>query len=93
LYNKSQLAKSDGDDPQNFVAAIEEEPEEEEKLATDEEEEEIEIPPPVHIDEIPAVIEVKLSAEELAKLEEERKHYEEEEKKDKKNCKRWKKKH
>jgi len=93
LYNKAQLVKIDNaNDPASFIAAIEEEPEEEEEeeemknnehimSGDEEEEEEIEIPPPVQIDEIPAVIEVKLSEEELAKIEAERKRQEEEEKK------------
>jgi len=88
LYNKSQLAKIDGDDPKDFIAAIEEEPEEDEDIKNekeifsgDEEEEDEDIPPPVQIDEIPAVIEIQLSPEELAKIEEERKKQEEEERK------------
>jgi len=90
LYNTAQLAKTDNEDPNNFIAIIEEEePEEEEHdlknekdiLSADEEEEDEDLPPPVQIDEIPAVIEIKLSEEELAKLEAERKQQEEEEKK------------
>ncbi|ETO16826.1 hypothetical protein RFI_20511 [Reticulomyxa filosa] len=83
LYNKAQLTKIDSNEP----TAIEEEPEEDDEekaiLSADEEEEreEIIVPPPVQIDEIPAVIEVKLSEEELAKIEAERKHQEEEERK------------
>jgi len=90
LYNTAQLTKTDNEDPNNFIAIIEEDPEEEEQdlknekdiLSAGEEEEDEDLPPPVQIDEIPAVIEIKLSEEELAKLEAERKQQEEEEKKE-----------